>query len=94
MNVAINANNGYLPSALKQWILDGQTISGDTVFGPSGSIQTKINNAMTAGQNLNTQQTQTTRQYLFLFEQFYQSASSVLATITQLITSMAKAAGR
>lgn len=94
MNTAITVNHGYMPSALKMWILDGQTTSGNTALGPSGSVQTNINNAITAGQNLNNSQTEQTRQYLFVFEEFYQSASSILSTITQAITTMAQNAGR
>jgi hypothetical protein len=112
MNKAIAINNGYMPSALKMWILDNQSagvmvsagspnaaainalITAKNNLGASGDLQTGINNAITAGQNLNDTQKETTRRYLFVFEEYYKSASAILTKLSDIITKMAQGIAR
>lgn len=68
-------------AAAQSWTLDGYT----STAGGGGQIQQNLTNAVTAGQSLNDTQTQSVRQYLYLFEEYYKSASAVLTKISQLI---------
>ena len=46
--------------------------------------------AITAGQGLNDTQKADVQNYLFVFEEFYKSASAILQSITQMIEKMAQ----
>lgn len=76
-------------SALQRYLLD----SNDPKFQVTGVTANQGENnltfAITAAQGLNDQQKQLVQQYLFIFQQFYQSASAILTAINQLITKMA-----
>ncbi|MEM1282652.1 MAG: hypothetical protein AAGG81_03780, partial [Chlamydiota bacterium] len=56
----------------------------------AGSFEQNITLAMTAAQGLNNTQTEQVRGYLFTFEEYYKSASSVLTSLTQLIQKFAQ----
>ncbi len=84
-------------SELEAWILDGYSSSGfasDAVPANQGAIQKNLDAALLAGTNLNDMQKQNFQRYLFVFQEFYQSASSMLTTITQDIKQMAQNIGR
>lgn len=74
-------------AAAKAWTLDGYT---STVGTTGGQIQQNITNALTAAQSLNSTQTQTVRQYLYIFEEYYKSASAIITQLNQLISKMAQ----
>lgn len=56
----------------------------------AGEFQQNITLAMTAAQGLNNSQTEQVRGFLFTFEEYYKSASSVLTSLTQLIQKYAQ----
>lgn len=70
-----------------KWIIDGL---GDKNSSFSGKIQENLDTAIAAGESLNDQQKEETRRFLFLFEEFYKSASAILTKITELIQKMAQ----
>ncbi len=82
---------------LENWILDGYASAN---FGSSsvptnqGAIQSNLDAALLASTNINNTQQQDFQRYLFVFQEFYQSASSMLTTITQDINQMAQNIGR
>lgn len=81
-------------SALRLFLLD----NNDPDFKVEGRTpndgQSNLTFALTAAQGLNDQQKQLVQQYLYIFQQFYQSASAVLQAINQMITRMAQNIGR
>lgn len=70
-----------------EWVLDG--LAADNAAA-SGKIQENLGFAITAAQSLNDQQKEETRRFLFLFEEFYKSASAILTKITQILEKMAQ----
>lgn len=72
------------------WFIDkyDKTLSSDVT--QQGQIQSNITKAITAGQSLNDQQKEDVRNFLFVFEEYYKSASSVLQQLTQILERMAQ----
>lgn len=58
------------------------------------ALQTSINTAITSAESLNDRQKQEVRRFLFIFEEFYKSASAVLTKISQLIEKFAQGAAK
>lgn len=81
---------GDLFPGFRNWILDNYSSFGSNNSSLAGAIQSNITNAVTAAQSLNDTQKQTVQQYLTLFQQYYQSASAILTSITQIIERMAQ----
>lgn len=90
-------------AGFEAWIIDngnnsagpgGSGATSQTPSNDSGVIQTNIQNAITAASNLNDKQKQDFNSDMFVFQQFYQSASAMLTTLTQIIEKMAQNAGR
>jgi hypothetical protein len=54
-----------------------------------GTYQSHLNNAVTASQALNDTEREQLQQVMFVYQQFYQSASSMLSTLNQLLQSIA-----
>lgn len=77
-------------STVSKWVLDKYNVRGSAVAASAGQIQNDITFAITASQNLNDSQQESVRRYLFIFQQYYQSASSVLTGINTLINEMAQ----
>lgn len=71
---------------LSKWILDSYNSTSTN----AGLQQQHLTAAITAGENLNTQQQQNVQSFLFLFEEYYKSASAILQQITQIISRMAQ----
>lgn len=78
----------------KAWVEDkyGGLVGTDSTN--SGLIQQALTFATTAGQSLNDTQKETVRRYLFLFEEYYKSASAVLQKISQIIEKMGQSISR
>lgn len=76
--------------AISKWVLDGRDASATA----TGIVQDHITQAITAGQSLNDTQKQNVRQYMFLFEEFYKSASAILSQISQILQKMAQGISR
>lgn len=75
------------------WLIDRYNATGANAI-DAGKVQQNITSAITASQSLNTVQTERVRNYMFLFEEYYKSASSILTQITQIIQKMAEGIGR
>lgn len=76
--------------AFKTWMLDNLDQHNNANAGKAGLIQQNITFAITAGESTNDSQKEEVRRYLFVFEEYYKSASAVLQALTQLITKMAQ----
>ncbi|MFV0339104.1 MAG: hypothetical protein ACK5MA_00530 [Parachlamydiaceae bacterium] len=86
---------GFSPNdakALFAWLVDNPDskgaitgINGDA----AGDIQDAINKSTVAGQALNDTQKENVRNFLFVFEEFYKSASAILQRLSQIIEKMA-----
>lgn len=55
-----------------------------------GKIQQTLTFAITAAQSLNDTQKEAVRRYLYIFEEYYKSASAILTKITEIITKIAQ----
>jgi len=75
-------------TAASTWLTDGYNLNQVSGVGTQGNIEQAITTAITAGSSLNTTQTESVRNYLLLFQEFYQSASAVIQAMSQTITSM------
>ena len=71
------------------WITDKYNETGNSTVSEAGKIQQNITNAITAGQSLNASQTEDLRSFMYLFEEYYKSASAVLQAMSQIIQKMA-----
>lgn len=74
----------------EKWILDNQQHGNASSGYLSEAIQQKITSAINAAESFNDQQKQIAQQQLFLFEEFYKSASALLSTINTIICNMAQ----
>jgi hypothetical protein len=94
-NGVSSTNAAAMQAAVSTWILDNQDQQESSSLATSaGSIQNNITNAVNAAQTLNDSQQQDVSNYTFIFQEFYQSASTVLQGITDIIASMAQNAGQ
>ena len=55
----------------------------------NGSYQQNLNNAVTAAQSFNQTQQANLQQAMFIYQQFFQSASGIMSQINQIISSAA-----
>lgn len=78
----------------RTWVIDNYNASNNAGVTSAGAIQQNITNAITAGESLNTTQTESVRNFLYLFEEYYKSASAVLQAISQIIQKMADGIAR
>lgn len=109
INTLSNVSGGSATSlitALKTIQTDFQTLSDqkietavtnwvqDTGINREGDYQRHLNDAIVASQSLNDTKREELRRVMFIFEEFYKSATSMLSRITQLIEKMAGAIAR
>lgn len=86
----INSSKAYLTaSGASAWLVDKQDASGVSSVVSAGLYQQHITNAITAAQSLNTTQTEAVRNYLYIYQEYYQAAASILQQMTQIIQKMA-----
>lgn len=81
---------GQASAGFRKWMLDNYSAFNSSDAGSSGQFQQNITFAITSAQNLNDTQKETVRNYLFVFEEYYKSASSALQAISQIIQKMAQ----
>jgi hypothetical protein len=74
--------------SLTAWVLDNYT--NPTHAASAGKIENDLTTAITAAQSLNDSQKENVRKFLFIFQEYYQSASAILSKITQVIEQMAQ----
>ncbi len=88
-----NLPTTYTFSAVEKWALDNYTATGSSATATAGNIQNDLTAAITASQSLNDTQKEKVRSFLFVFQEYYTSASAVLTSISQIIQDMAKKVG-
>ncbi|WP_039359913.1 hypothetical protein [Candidatus Protochlamydia amoebophila] len=92
---ASTATPEQLKTAVSKWIIDNQDQKISSQAGNNvGSIQDRITQAITAAQSLNDTEKENVRNYQFVFQQFYQSASTVLQKVTQIVEKLAQGISR
>lgn len=77
-------------SAVKQWALDNYGGSTASAISKQGVFQQDITNAITGAESLNTSQQQSVRQYMFVFEQYCQSAAAILTALDQIFDKISR----
>lgn len=77
-------------ASVEKWVLDNYNAHGSGLAGSAGALQNDLTFAITAAQQLNDSQKEKVRRFLFIFQEYYQSASAVLAAITHIVQSMAQ----
>lgn len=77
-------------AGFKKWMLDNYASFNSAGMNKAGGFQQNITFAITSAENLNDTQKETVRNYLFIFEEYYKSASAALQAITQIIQKMAQ----
>lgn len=87
-----------LVRGMMDWLFDN---SGDPSIslalfdkGLAGDIQTHITSAITTAESFNDTKKQDVQKFLFVFEEFYKSASAILQSITQIIQKIAQNTAR
>lgn len=78
-------------NVITQWVIDNR---GSTDLATVGNTQRTITEAITSAENLNDEQKEELRRFLFVFEEFYKSASAMLNTINRIIEKMASSISR
>lgn len=79
-------NTAAVTGSLQSWITDSYDKPSSTA---SGKYQQDLTYAVTAAQSLNNTQTSSVQNYLYIFQQYYQSAAALITAINQIITQMA-----
>lgn len=89
LQVLVNDFQGLVDSGapLSQWVEDYAT-------GSVGNYQKNLNDTIVASQSLNDTEREQLRQVMFVYEEFYKSATAMLSRLTQLIEKMASAINR
>lgn len=77
-------------SGAMAWTLDNYAQHNSPAAAQAGIIQQHLTFAITAGESLNDTQKETVQNFLYVFEEYYKSASAVLTSITQIIQKMAE----
>lgn len=90
----LDSGNSY------QWMADGNTltfnqngiatINSNPDLTQVGQIQQNITAAITSGESFNDTQKNNVQNFLYVFQEFYQSASSILQNLTQVIQDIAR----
>lgn len=77
-------------SSVQNWVLDNYGGSTGASVTQQGKFQQNITNAITAAESTNTKQTEAVRRYMFVFEQYCQSAAAILNKLEQLFEKIAR----
>lgn len=72
----------------RAWMMDNYQSLNTPDATKAGALQQAITSAITAAQSTNDEQKETVRNNLFLFEEFYKSASTVLTQLNQIMVKM------
>lgn len=76
------------------WLVDKYDLRGSATANQSGNYQQNLTYAITASQSLNDTQKEKVRNFLYVFEEYYKSASAILQQLTQILQRMAQNMGR
>lgn len=77
-------------SSMRAWALDSYTAHGSSSIVKQGALQQEVTDAITSGESLNNSQEAAVRNYMFIFQEYYTSASSVLQSLNQAITDIGR----
>lgn len=80
-------------SAVRGWAIDNYGAATGAGVTQAGQFQQRITNAITAAESTNTKQQEAVRRYMFIFEQYCQSAAAILKALDQLFEKMARNIG-
>jgi hypothetical protein len=72
------------------WIIDNMGVTEVGKAAVAGNFQRNLTKAITQSENLNDTQKTRLQSQLFVFQEFYQSASSILTALNTAITTMAQ----
>lgn len=72
------------------WVMDKYNEDNTQTAGQAGLFQNNLTLAITAGQSLNDSKKEEVRRFLYIFEEYYKSASSILNKITQILEGVAR----
>jgi len=76
--------------SVEKWVVDNYGSHGSTTAGSAGALENDLTFAITAAQHLNDSQKEKVRRFLFIFQEYYQSASAVITGINQAVQMMAQ----
>lgn len=91
ITASTSINDSYI--GIRKWLLDNYD-KQQTSANLSGAFQQNINFAITAGQSRKDTETQKVQRFLYVFEEYYKSASAVLQQLTQILERMAQGIAR
>jgi hypothetical protein len=77
-------------SAVQKWAIDNYGGNTASAIINQGQFQQNITNAITAAESTNTAQQEAVRRYMFVFEQYCQSAAAILSALDQLFDKIAR----
>ncbi len=77
-------------SAVQKWAIDNYGGSTAAAITKQGNFQQHITNAITAAESTNTTQQEAVRRYMFVFEQYCQSAAAILKALDQIFEKIAR----
>ncbi|MCB1114435.1 MAG: hypothetical protein KDK62_06735 [Chlamydiia bacterium] len=86
--ITATSTNEAKGNAIAAWLID--RYDDPDAGSQQGAIQGNITKAITSAQSLNDTQKQDVKNYLFVFEEYYKSASAILQKITQLLERIAQ----
>lgn len=75
-----------LSNSAEDWVMDNY----ETPTSESGQFQTNITFAVNSAQSLSSTQQEQVRSFMFVFEEFYKSASAVQSALKDIMTHMAQ----
>jgi hypothetical protein len=78
----------------QNWMLDNYSQTFSTTNTLAGVFQQNLTNAITAAESLNSTEQDKVNNYLFVFQEYYQSAASMLSACNSLITNIANQMSR
>jgi hypothetical protein len=82
------ANTSF--SGIRNWVIDNYNASSGVSVTNRGHFEQDITNAMTAAQSTNTSQNEAVRRYMFVFEQYCQSAAAILTQLNTMFSTITK----
>lgn len=80
-------------AGIREWLLDNYDKQQQSA-NLAGAYQQNITFAITAGQSRKDTETQKVQRFLYVFEEYYKSASAVLQQLTQILERMAQGIAR
>lgn len=82
-------------SGFYAWMIDSYNQRTNAInASQAGQIQQNLTFAITTAQSTNTSQQNSVRQFLYVFEEYYKSASAILQQLTDMINRMAQGIAR